>query len=1193
MQTQSCLKTLCSLRLLAPLLLCFTTALQGVTHNITIADDFDDLPDPIPAGDEIIIADGTYNEVGRTLNAAGTLANPVIMRAANPGNVFFSGDDFQFSLKGSHMVISGLAFDGDTAAGGARSSGIFRFFPDSSNIILRDCLFRNFDTGVDMDNGATWLQINGYRHTVEYCSFIGKKYEDAIINIIPPEDDPDEIPDLATKDVPRHHLIRYCYFADRTFTSEDNGYESIRIGESKYQMYNMANIVEHCVFKRAIYGPNISTAEPEVITSKSRNNIYRFNTFRENKGGLVLRHGDDNVIDGNFFFGIPKPAVPVTPPEGEVEIEKMSAGIRIIGLRHIIRNNYFEDIHGIGLRAPICLMKGSGEFSEDSTSNGYESPGNARIFHNTITNCEQPFALGSTTSSSGNTAPNNVEIRNNAVQSESDNGAVIDFNNSNGWTIDEITFSDNHAYHPSGTYGTVPASGFTTGTAVNLALDVGLGYQIPQVGSPLINAAAATTPATYNDVRSMLRTGPANDVGNYDSESTGSSYNRPLVKADVGPVFDGRTDTNRVPTLTEWPVDQSAFELDSISLSVTVDSALAVTYQWNKDEVAIPGATSSTYSIPSVALADAGFYTVEVINTSGRSISFPAELTVAPSVPVIVTEPVSISVDYDDPASFSVTAVGNGVSSYQWRKDGNPIGGATSDTFSIANAQTADAADYSVVITNSFGSTTSADATLTVAPPFPVITMQPVSKLTSLGATVQFSVAADGVTPFTYEWRKDGAPIPMSDSDTLEITNVQASDEADYSVVVTNSFGNATSQDAALSLSTGTLIVNDDFSDLDRSKTGDDDADWWSTNSTSGNSVEIDANGLGMVTGSSGRGIHGTFAPQTLVVGEQLVVTFNFTTPNTIGNNKGSAFRVALADFNNSGLAADLSSSSSSVNPLYQLLPAYMADFDIATGSEDVSIRKHDSPNSSGRFLGTTGEWTSMGSSDDNGYTFAPNTAYVGVFTVSRTGADTIDVFSSISLSGGALMDSHTETDASDIANNFGMVGFWANSNTFGDTTSSDPDNGVTFTNITVEVGAIPSNSPLEDWRFTHFGTTEGTGDAANDFDFDVDGLENLVEYALGLNPTVPDSEGALTPAKTDVDGDDYLTLTFTRDLTATGVNLSILAGDDFSFPDSIDPDGPNQVSSSTVDSLETLTIRDNSPVTAADKRFMKLLVTE
>lgn len=274
----------------------------------------------------------------------------------------------------------------------------------------------------------------------------------------------------------------------------------------------------------------------------------------------------------------------------------------------------------------------------------------------------------------------------------------------------------------------------------------------------------------------------------------------------------------------------------------------------------------------------------------------------------------------------------------------------------------------------------------------------------------------------------------------------------------------------SLSLMSGSLqaavIVNDSFADGDRTSTGALDADWWSSNSSSGNSVEIAPGALGMVTGTSGRGMHATFATQNLAVGDSITATYFFTTSATVGTNRGGAFKVALMDGSQAGLADDLVSSSSSVNPLYTNFGGYMSDFDVNTGTEDISIRKHDDPNAIGRFLGTNSEWTSLGSSADNGYTIAANSSYVGVFSITRTGADSVDIFSSLSEAGGALLDSHTRTDSSDIANNFGMLGFWGNSNTFGSTTSSDPDNGITFSNVLIESTASPVPVPAAAWLF-------------------------------------------------------------------------------------------------------------------------------
>ncbi|MEP4079512.1 cadherin domain-containing protein [Haloferula sp.] len=261
----------------------------------------------------------------------------------------------------------------------------------------------------------------------------------------------------------------------------------------------------------------------------------------------------------------------------------------------------------------------------------------------------------------------------------------------------------------------------------------------------------------------------------------------------------------------------------------------------------------------------------------------------------------------------------------------------------------------------------------------------------------------------------------------------------------------------------GTVVVVDDsFTDGDRANTGDLEADWWSSNSTGGNSVEAYTGQLGLVTGTSGRGLHGTFTPQTLAIDETLTATLTFTTPATVGTTRSSALKLAIMDFNNPALAADLSSSSSTVNALYTNLPGYMLDLDVNTGSgANTQLREHTTPNTTGRFLGTTGEWTDLGSSSSAGYSFAAATEYVVVFSVTRTGADSVDVFASLS-QGANLLDSHTESDASGIANNFGMLGVWANSATFGSTNAAgaSEDNGITFSNIKIEVVTATENQP-------------------------------------------------------------------------------------------------------------------------------------
>ena len=92
--------------------------------------------------------------------------------------------------------------------------------------------------------------------------------------------------------------------------------------------------------------------------------------------------------------------------------------------------------------------------------------------------------------------------------------------------------------------------------------------------------------------------------------------------------------------------------------------------------------------------------------------------------PGLTAQPQSLTVNVGGTVTFSVNASGTPAPTYQWYFNDNPFKDATARTLSFTNARSADAGDYSVVVTNSFGSVTSAKATLTVtavsAPPPPL-----------------------------------------------------------------------------------------------------------------------------------------------------------------------------------------------------------------------------------------------------------------------------------------------------------------------------------------------------------------------------------------------------------------------------------------------------------------------------------------
>lgn len=133
----------------------------------------------------------------------------------------------------------------------------------------------------------------------------------------------------------------------------------------------------------------------------------------------------------------------------------------------------------------------------------------------------------------------------------------------------------------------------------------------------------------------------------------------------------------------------------------------------------------------------------------------------ASTAPLITNQPQSATVALGSPASFSVTATGSAPLSYQWRKNGSNITGATASTYSIANTTAASAGTYSVVVSNSAGSVTSNNATLTISaanqPPVANIVAPAAGATYAGGQVINFSGTAtdpeNGTLPASaYHW---------------------------------------------------------------------------------------------------------------------------------------------------------------------------------------------------------------------------------------------------------------------------------------------------------------------------------------------------------------------------------------------------------------------------------------------------------
>jgi alpha-tubulin suppressor-like RCC1 family protein len=269
-------------------------------------------------------------------------------------------------------------------------------------------------------------------------------------------------------------------------------------------------------------------------------------------------------------------------------------------------------------------------------------------------------------------------------------------------------------------------------------------------------------------------------------------------------------------TITQQPHSTNVLAGSNANFTVVASGTPPLRYRWSFNGTnltnggRISGATNATLTVSNVVAGDAGPYRVVVTNGFGSATSSIATLTVL-LPPSITTQPTNQSVLVNSNVTFSAAASGTGPLFYQWQKDdvslsnGGNVSGATSSTLNLSGVQTNDTGSYQLVVTNNYGSATSLVATLTVVVPVPPsITAQPANLTTLPGYTASFSISAAGTEPLLFQWEKDGNSLANdgrlsgTTSQSLTISNLQASDAGGYLVIVSNAYGSVTSTPASL-----------------------------------------------------------------------------------------------------------------------------------------------------------------------------------------------------------------------------------------------------------------------------------------------------------------------------------------------------------------------------------------------------------
>ena len=585
---------------------------------------------------------------------------------------------------------------------------------------------------------------------------------------------------------------------------------------------------------------------------------------------------------------------------------------------------------------------------------------------------------------------------------------------------------------------TAVLAGQTATFSVTAAGTATLTYQWNKAGAAISGATSAsyTTPATV-----------ASDSGEQFAVTVTNAYGSVTSNAATLTV-------NVPPTISGQPVSQAVVVGQTATFSVTATGTGTLAYQWKKNSVAISGATSSSYTTPATLASDNGAtFAVTITSASGSVTSNAATLTVnAP--PSITGQPTSQTVNIGLGATFSVSAAGTATLTYQWNKAGAAISGATSASYTTPATVASDSgAQFTVTVTNAYGSVTSNAATLTVNVP-PTISGQPASQTVVVGQTATFSVTATGTGTLAYQWKKNSVAISGATSSSYTTPATLATDNgATFAVTITSASGSVTSNAATLTVNAPPSITGQPTSQT--------------VNIGLGATFSVSAAGTATLTyqwNKGGMAISGA-------------TSASYTTPATVASDSGAQFTVTVTNAYGS-MTSNAATLTVNVPPTISGQPVSQAvvvgqtaTFSVvATGSGTLNYQwKKNSVAISGA---TSSSYTTPATlATDNGATFAVTitsalgsvTSSTATLTVNAPPTITTQPVSKAVIAGQTATFSVTAAGTATLTyqwNKGGVAISGATSASYTTPSTTTADNGSQFTvTVSNSAGSITSNA--------------------------------------------------------------------------------------------------------------------------------------